>query len=494
MKYILALDQGTTSSRAILFDRSGQPLSIAQKEFRQYYPQPGWVEHDAAEIWQTQLETARAVLEKQGISAAEVAAIGITNQRETAVLWDKRSGRPVCPAVVWQCRRTAPYCDSLKGQGLENMFREKTGLPIDAYFSATKIRWVLQNVPEAAKLAESGNLLFGTVDTWLIWNLTGGQVHATDYSNASRTMLFNIHTLKWDAEILELLGIPESILPKVRPSSGLFGHSLPALFGAAIPIAGAAGDQQAALFGQACFSPGAAKNTYGTGCFLLMNTGEKPFFSRNGLITTIAWGLEGKVTYALEGSVFVAGAAIQWLRDELGLISSAAETEGLCRSVADNCGVYLVPAFVGLGAPYWDPYARGVLTGLTRGANRAHIVRAAVESMAYQTCDVLRAMEQDAGIPLAELRADGGAAANAFLLQFQADITGVPVLRPSTLETTALGAAYLAGLAVGYWSDFAEIRRNWQVAEAFSPVISKEEAAGLEAGWRHAVRQAQMKD
>ena len=494
MKYILALDQGTTSSRAILFDRSGQPLSIAQKEFRQYYPQPGWVEHDAAEIWQTQLETARAVLEKQGISAAEVAAIGITNQRETAVLWDKRSGRPVCPAIVWQCRRTAPYCDSLKEQGLENMFREKTGLPIDAYFSATKIRWVLQNVPEAAKLAESGNLLFGTVDTWLIWNLTGGQVHATDYSNASRTMLFNIHTLEWDAEVLELLGIPESILPEVRPSSGLFGHSLPALFGAAIPIAGAAGDQQAALFGQACFSPGAAKNTYGTGCFLLMNTGGEPVSSQNGLITTIAWGLDGRVTYALEGSVFVAGAAIQWLRDELGLISSAAETEGLCRSVADNCGVYLVPAFVGLGAPYWDPYARGVLTGLTRGANRAHIVRAAVESMAYQTCDVLRAMEQDAGIPLAELRADGGAAANAFLLQFQADITGVPVLRPSTLETTALGAAYLAGLAVGYWSDFAEIRRNWQVAEAFSPVISKEEAAGLEAGWRHAVRQAQMRD
>ena len=456
MKYILALDQGTTSSRAILFDRSGQPLSIAQKEFRQYYPQPGWVEHDAAEIWQTQLETARAVLEKQGISAAEVAAIGITNQRETAVLWDKRSGRPVCPAIVWQCRRTAPYCDSLKEQGLENMFREKTGLPIDAYFSATKIRWVLQNVPEAAKLAESGNLLFGTVDTWLIWNLTGGQVHATDYSNASRTMLFNIHTLEWDAEVLELLGIPESILPEVRPSSGLFGHSLPALFGAAIPIAGAAGDQQAALFGQACFSPGAAKNTYGTGCFLLMNTGGEPVSSQNGLITTIAWGLDGRVTYALEGSVFVAGAAIQWLRDGLGLISSAAETEGLCRSVADNCGVYLVPAFVGLGAPYWDPYARGVLTGLTR--------------------------------------ADGGAAANAFLLQFQADITGVPVLRPSTLETTALGAAYLAGLAVGYWSDFAEIRRNWQVAEAFSPAISKEEAAGLEAGWRHAVRQAQMRD
>ena len=404
MKYILALDQGTTSSRAILFDRSGQPLSIAQREFRQYYPQPGWVEHDAAEIWKTQLETARAVLEKQGISAAEVAAIGITNQRETAVLWDKRSGTPVCPAIVWQCRRTAPSCDALKEQGLESMFREKTGLPIDAYFSATKIRWVLQNVPEAAKLAESGNLLFGTVDTWLIWNLTGGQVHATDYSNASRTMLFNIHTLKWDAEILKLLGIPESILPEVRPSSGLFGHSLPALFGAAIPIAGAAGDQQAALFGQACFSPGAAKNTYGTGCFLLMNTGEKPVSSRNGLITTIAWGLNGKVTYALEGSVFVAGAAIQWLRDELGLISTAAETEGLCRSVADNCGVYLVPAFVGLGAPYWDPYARGVLTGLTRGANRAHIVRAAVESMAYQTYDVLRAMEQDAGIPLAELR------------------------------------------------------------------------------------------
>ena len=492
MKYILALDQGTTSSRAILFDRNGQMHSTAQKEFRQYYPEGGWVEHDAAEIWETQLEVAREAIAKQGISAEDIAAIGITNQRETTVLWDKRNGRPVYHAIVWQCRRTAPYCDTLREAGWAEKIRDKTGLPIDAYFSATKIRWILQNVPEAKELAANGNLLFGTIDTWLIWNLTGGQVHATDYSNASRTMLFNIHTLEWDKELLELLEIPESILPEVRPSSGVFGNALPLLFGAAIPIAGAAGDQQSALFGQACFSPGTAKNTYGTGGFLLMNTGDTPVSSKNGLITTIAWGLNGKVSYALEGSIFVAGAAIQWLRDELKMISSAAETEGLCREVEDTCGVYLVPAFVGLGAPYWDSYARGVLTGLTRGANRCHIVRAAVESMAYQTSDVLKAMEQDAGIPLAELRVDGGAAANTFLLQFQSDITGVPVLRPSTLETTALGAAYLAGLAVGYWQDLTEIRRNWQVSCAFSPELSQEKAEEKVAGWHHAVKQARL--
>lgn len=492
MKYILSLDQGTTSSRAILFNEGGEMMSSAQKEFKQYYPKPGWVEHDPAEIWNTQLEVARAAIEKSGISAEDVAAIGITNQRETTILWDKRNGKPVHNAIVWQCRRTAPTCDSLKEAGWADKIREKTGLLIDAYFSATKIRWILQNVPAAKELAKSGNLLFGTIDTWLIWNLTGGQVHATDYSNASRTMLFNIHTLEWDKEILELLEIPASILPEVRPSSGVFGNTLPLLFGAAIPVAGVAGDQQAALFGQACFSPGTAKNTYGTGGFLLMNTGDEPVSSKNGLVTTIAWGLGGKITYALEGSIFVAGAAIQWLRDELKLISSAAETEGLCKAVPDTCGVYLVPAFVGLGAPYWDPYARGVLTGLTRGANRSHIVRATVESMAYQTYDVLHAMEQDAGIPLAELRVDGGAAANSFLLQFQSDITGVPVLRPSTLETTALGAAYLAGLAVGYWDDLTEIRRNWQVSAAFNPELSQEKAKEKVNGWHHAVKQARL--
>ena len=492
MKYILSLDQGTTSSRAILFNESGEMMSSAQKEFKQYYPNPGWVEHDPMEIWNTQLEVARAAIEKLGISAENVAAIGITNQRETTILWDKRNGKPVHNAIVWQCRRTAPTCDSLKEAGWADKIREKTGLLIDAYFSATKIRWILQNVPEAKELAKSGNLLFGTIDTWLIWNLTGGQVHATDYSNASRTMLFNIHTLEWDKEILELLEIPASILPEVRPSSGVFGNTLPLLFGAAIPVAGVAGDQQAALFGQACFSPGTAKNTYGTGGFLLMNTGDTPVSSKNGLVTTIAWGLGGKITYALEGSIFVAGAAIQWLRDELKLISSAGETECLCKEVPDTCGVYLVPAFVGLGAPYWDPYARGALTGLTRGANRSHIVRATVESMAYQTYDVLHAMEQDAGIPLAELRVDGGAAANSFLLQFQSDITGVPVLRPSTLETTALGAAYLAGLAVGYWDDLTEIRRNWQVSAAFNPELSQEKAEEKVNGWHHAVKQARL--
>ncbi len=490
MKYILSLDQGTTSSRSILFNQQGQAICTAQKEFTQFYPHQGWVEHDPMEIWQTQLETAREVIEKAGISSENISAIGITNQRETTILWDKRNGRTLCNGIVWQCRRTAPFCDELKDKGYENFFREKTGLPIDAYFSATKIKWVLENVSGAKELAAKGNLLFGTIDTWLIWNLTGGQVHATDYSNASRTMLFHIHNLTWDEEILDLLEIPEAILPKVVPSSGVLGHTLPSLLGSPIPIAGVAGDQQAALFGQACYSPGAAKNTYGTGCFLLMNTGDTPVTSKNGLLTTIAWGLDNKITYALEGSVFVAGAAIQWLRDELKMISSAGETEGLCRSVSDTCGVYLVPAFTGLGAPYWDPYARGILTGLTRGANRAHIVRAAVESMAYQTYDVLHAMEQDAGIPLAELRVDGGAAANGFLLQFQSDITGVPVLRPSTLETTALGAAYLAGLAVGYWKNLTEIRRNWQISCVFSPEISKEAAEEKNNGWKKAVNQA----
>lgn len=493
MQYIMSLDQGTTSSRCILFDKKGAAVSTAQKEYRQIYPQPGWVEHDPMEIWQSQLEVAQKALEQKGVTAADIAAIGITNQRETTILWDKRTGKPIYNAIVWQCRRTAEDCEELAKKGYTDLFREKTGLLLDAYFSATKIRWVLNHVEGARKLAEEGNLLFGTVDTWLIWNLTGGQVHATDYSNASRTMLFNIHTLQWDTEILDILGIPPSILPKVMPSSGVFGHTLPFHFGAPIPIAGAAGDQQSALFGQACFTPGSAKNTYGTGCFLLMHTGDAPVMSKNGLLTTIAWGLDGKVTYALEGSVFVAGAAIQWLRDELKLIGSAPETEELAMSVPDTCGVYLVPAFVGLGAPYWDPYARGILTGLTRGANKNHIARAALESMAYQTYDVLHAMEEDAGIPLAELRVDGGAAANNFLLQFQADITGVPVLRPKTLETTALGAAYLAGLGVGYWKDLSEIRRNWGVSHAYSPKASKEEATEKLEGWQKAVRQTLTK-
>lgn len=493
MQYIMSLDQGTTSSRCILFDKFGHIAGVVQKEYRQIYPHAGWVEHDPMEIWQSQLSVAQEVLKQNGLTAADIAAIGITNQRETTILWDKRTGKPVYNAIVWQCRRTADYCDSLKERGLTELFQEKTGLLIDAYFSATKIRWILENVPEAKKMAEEGNLLFGTVDTWLIWNLTGGQVHATDYSNASRTMLFNIHTLEWDKEILDILDIPASILPKVMPSSGVFGETLPFHFGAPIPIAGAAGDQQAALFGQACFTPGSAKNTYGTGCFLLMHTGDKPVTSHRGLLTTIAWGLDGKVSYALEGSVFVAGAAIQWLRDELHIISSAPESESLALSVPDTCGVYLVPAFVGLGAPYWDPYARGTLTGLTRGANRNHIVRAALESMAYQTYDVLRVMEEDAGIPLAELRVDGGAAENNFLLQFQADITGVPVLRPKTLETTALGAAYLAGLAVGYWKDRSEIRRNWGVSHAYSPKMSKEEAGEKLDGWQKAIRQTLQK-
>lgn len=492
MQYILSLDQGTTSSRAILFGKDGAPVASVQQEFTQFYPQQGWVEHDALEIWETQLDVAHRVIAEAQISPSQISAIGITNQRETTVLWDKRTGKPVCNAIVWQCRRTAPYCDSLIDQNHSDMIRQKTGLPIDAYFSGTKIRWVLENTPNARKLAEDGNLLFGTMDTWLIWNLTNGEVHATDYSNASRTMLFNIHTLEWDTEILDLLGISTSILPEVLPSSHLFGTTEESLFGAKIPIGSAIGDQQAALFGQTCFTAGMAKNTYGTGCFLLMNTGDKPVTSKNGLISTIAWGLDGKITYALEGSIFVAGAAIQWLRDELKLIQTASETEALCEAVEDTCGVYLVPAFVGLGAPYWDPYARGLITGLTRGANRNHIVRATVESIAYQNFDVLRAMEQDANLPLVSLRADGGAAANNFLLQFQSDITGVEVLRPSCLEVTALGAAYLAGLAVGYWANTDEIKANWTLSRSFTPIMPKRDAKEKYIGWQTAVKQTRF--
>ena len=468
-KYILAIDAGTTSSRAILFDHDGQMCAVSQKEFPQYYPQPGWVEHDPLEIWDTQLEVIQNVVEKAGASFADIAAIGITNQRETTIVWDKKTGEPVYNAIVWQCRRTAEYCDGLKAQGLAESIREKTGLLIDPYFSGSKIHWILENVPGAREKAEKGDLLFGTVDSWLIWKLTGGVSHVTDYSNASRTMCFNIHSLSWDEDILDILGIPAQMLPEVKPSGSFLGTTDPALTEVPIPIAGAAGDQQAALFGQACFEPGQAKNTYGTGCFLLMNTGEKPIFSDNGLVTTIAWGYDGKVNYALEGSIFTAGAAVQWLRDELMLIKSASETEAAARSVPDSNGVYLVPAFTGLGAPYWDPYARGAIVGLTRGANRNHIIRAVLESIAYQTDDVLDVMQKDSGIHLSSLKVDGGAAANNFLMQFQADVINAPVLRPSCLETTAMGAAFFAGLTVGFWDSQADIVRNLRISSEFTP-------------------------
>lgn len=483
--YLLALDQGTTSSRAILFTRSGEALCQVSKEFTQYYPQPGWVEHDPLEIWQTQLEVARTVIAKANIQPDEIAAIGVTNQRETTVVWDKLTGNPICPAIVWQCRRTAPLCDRLKAEGLEAIFREKTGLVVDAYFSATKIMWILENIPDARTKAEAGELLFGTIDTWLIWNLTGGAVHVTDFSNASRTLLFNIHTLQWDQELLHLLQIPANILPEVRPSSEVYGTTN--LLGTEIPIAGDAGDQQAALFGQGCFRKGMAKNTYGTGCFMLMNTGSKPVTSQHGLLTTISWGMNGRIEYALEGSVFVAGAVIQWLRDELGLIRNAAETEEIARSVEDSNGVYLVPAFTGLGTPYWDPYARGSIVGLTRGANRAHIVRAALESIAYQTKDVLHAMQQDAGLTMTELRVDGGAVVNQFLMQFQADLLGTPVVRPRVNETTALGAAYLAGLGVGFYKSLDDVSQNWQTDHRFIPDMPTERRTKLYTGWQKAV-------
>ncbi len=492
-KYILALDQGTTSSRAILFDRSGKVAGTAQKEFTQHYPKPGWVEHDPMEIWGTQSGVAREVLERTGIRAVEIAAIGITNQRETTIVWDKATGRPVCNAIVWQCRRTASLCDELKHRGLEAYIREHTGLVPDAYFSGTKLQWILNNVAGARARAEKGELLFGNVDSWLIWNLTRGAVHVTDYSNASRTMLFNIRTLQWDETLLKALDIPACMLPEVKPSSGVYGHSNPQLFGSAVPIAGDAGDQQAALFGQACFEDGMAKNTYGTGCFMLMNTGNKPVPSRNGLLTTIAWGCDARVEcveYALEGSIFVAGAAVQWLRDELKLIDSAVQSEELANAVPDTNGVYVVPAFVGLGAPYWDMYARGAIVGLTRGANRNHIVRATLESIALQTMDVLQAMEDDSGLRLKALKVDGGAVANNFLMQFQADMLGVPVDRPVVTETTAMGAAFLAGLAVGFWKDQAEIAAIWAVDRRFKPALSAEVRDRKYKGWKQAVERS----
>ena len=489
-KYMMALDSGTTSNRCILFDRAGRIVSVAQREFTQYFPQPGWVEHDANEIWATLLGVAVEAMQMAGAAAADIAAIGITNQRETTIVWDKATGEPVHHAIVWQCRRTSEYCDELRGRGLTARFREKTGLVLDAYFSATKLHWLLENVPGVRERAAKGELLFGTVETWLIWKLTGGRAHVTDYSNASRTMLFNINTLDWDEEILAELNIPRSMLPKPLPSSGLFGTTAPSLLGGEIPITGAAGDQQAALFGQTCFQPGEAKNTYGTGCFLLMNTGEKPVFSQNGLVTTIAWGLGEKVTYALEGSIFVAGAAIQWLRDEMKLIANAAESEAVAQEVADTNGCYVVPAFTGLGAPYWDQYARGAIVGLTRGCNRAHIVRATLDSLTYQTYDVLNAMRADSGIALASLKVDGGASANNYLMQTQADVIGAPVLRPTCVESTAMGAAYLAGLAVGFWRDQAEIRKIWAVDRTFEPQLDAKSRDARLHGWHRAVQRA----
>ncbi|MCI9328473.1 MAG: glycerol kinase GlpK [Ruminococcus sp.] len=486
-KYVMALDSGTTSNRCILFNEKGEMCSVAQKEFTQHFPKPGWVEHEPGEIWSTQLAVAREAMTKIGASAEDISAIGITNQRETTIVWDKNTGQPVYPAIVWQCRRTSEYCDSLKEKGLTEKFREKTGLVIDAYFSGTKVKWILDHVEGARERAEKGTLLFGTVETWLIWKLTRGAVHVTDYSNASRTMLFNIHTLEWDDEILEELDIPKSMLPQARASSEIYGETDPSFFGGRIPIAGAAGDQQAALFGQACFEQGDAKNTYGTGCFLLMNTGSQPVLSKNGLVTTIAWGMDGKVTYALEGSIFVAGAALQWLRDELRLIDSAADSEYFAQRVKDTNGCYVVPAFTGLGAPYWDQYARGTIVGLTRGVNKYHIIRATLESLAYQVNDVLEAMKADSGMNLSSLRVDGGASANNFLMQTQADFSNAPVNRPRCVETTAMGAAYLAGLAVGYWKDIEDVKQNWGIDKIFVPAIEPEKREKMLKGWKRAV-------
>lgn len=489
-KYIMALDQGTTSSRAIIFDENGLIKGVTNREFTQIYPKPGWVEHDPMEIWGSQIGVAKEVLLKCGLTVNDIAAIGITNQRETTVVWDKNTGKPVYNAIVWQCRRTAPICDDLKARGLTEKIREKTGLVVDAYFSGTKVKWILDNVEGAREKAEKGELLFGNIDTWLIWNLTGGKVHVTDYSNASRTMLFNIHDLDWDDEILKELNIPRAMLPKAMPSSHVYGYTTTEVFGGEIPISGVAGDQQAALFGQACYSPGMAKNTYGTGCFMLMNTGEKAVTSKSGLLTTIAWGVDGKVEYALEGSIFIAGAVVQWLRDELRVLDNAAQSEELATKVEDNNGVYLVPAFIGLGAPYWDMYARGTIVGLTRGAKREHIVRAALESICYQTRDVLEAMQKDSGITLKSLKVDGGAVANNFLMQFQSDILGVPVDRPKVIETTALGAAYLAGLAVGYWKDKDDIAAKWQIDRTFKPEMDSNMKDNLYKGWKKAVERA----
>ena len=487
-KYVMALDAGTTSNRCILFNEKGEMCSVAQKEFTQYFPKPGWVEHNANEIWSSQLSVAVEAMAQIGANAEDIAAIGITNQRETTIVWDKMTGEPVYNAIVWQCRRTSEYCDSLKEKGLTDKFREKTGLVIDAYFSGTKLKWILDNVPGVRERAEKGELLFGTVETWLIWKLTKGSVHVTDYSNASRTMLFNINTLQWDDEILAELNIPKCMLPEAKPSSCVYGESDPVFFGGPIKIAGAAGDQQSALFGQTCFNPGEAKNTYGTGCFMLMNTGEKPVFSKNGLVTTIAWGLDGKVNYALEGSIFVAGASIQWLRDEMRLIDSSPDSEYMAKKVKDTNGCYVVPAFTGLGAPHWDQYARGTIVGITRGVNKYHIIRATLESLAYQTNDVLRAMQADSGIQLEALKVDGGASANNLLMQIQSDIIQAPVHRPKCVETTAMGAAYLAGLAVGYWANKEDVIKNWAIDCVFAPEIEPEERDKKVKGWNKAVK------
>jgi len=486
-KYVMALDQGTTSSRCILFNKEGLIASEAQKEFAQIFPKPGWVEHDPMEIWATQIGMAQEAMAKINATAEDISAIGITNQRETTVVWNKHTGVPVYNAIVWQCRRTASTCDELKAVGFDIVIREKTGLVLDAYFSGTKVKWILDNVPGARVDAEKGDLLFGTIDTWLIWKLTRGKVHVTDYTNASRTMLYNIHKLAWDEEILNILDIPKSMLAKVKPSSYVYGHTDNSIFGFPIAIAGAAGDQQAALFGQTCYEAGTAKNTYGTGCFLLMNTGEKAVESHNGLLTTIAYGIDGKVNYALEGSVFVAGATIQWLRDELRMIKTAPESEAYAAEVEDTGGVYMVPAFVGLGAPYWDPYARGTIVGLTRGTKKEHFIRAALESLAYQTNDVLKAMQEDSGITLKALKVDVGACANNFLMQFQSDILDVQVDRPEVIETTALGAAYLAGLAVGYWKDKEEVAKNWALSRSFESKMGQEKRVELLKGWHKAV-------
>jgi len=489
-EYILAIDQGTTSSRAILFDQKGKPLASEQQEFSQIYPQPGWVEHDPEEIWRMSLEVMRTVIFQAGIEPRQIASLGITNQRETTVLWDKKTGKPISNAIVWQCRRTADICTELKEKGLEKKFREKTGLVIDAYFSGTKIKWLLDNVDGAREKAEKGELAFGTIDSWLVYKLTGGKVHITDYSNASRTLIFNIHELKWDEELLSILGIPKEILPEVCPSSQVYGKADKTLLGSEIPIGGIAGDQQAATFGQVCFFKGMAKNTYGTGSFLLMNTGEKAISSKHGLLTTIGWGLQDKIYYALEGSIFITGAVVQWLRDGLRLVDEARDTEWMAKSVSDTGGVYFVPAFSGLGAPHWDMYARGVIVGLTRGTTKKHLVRAGLEAIAYQCRDVVEAMEQDSGIKIQNLRVDGGAVANDFLMQFQADILDVPVERPVITETTALGAAYLAGLAVNYWKDIDEIARIWRREELFQPQMNAEKKEKLYSGWKKAIQRS----
>ncbi|POZ89192.1 MULTISPECIES: glycerol kinase GlpK [Petrotoga] len=489
-KYILSIDQGTTSSRAIIFDHDGNVVSVAQQEFMQYYPKPGWVEHDPNEIWATTMGVIADAMARGNINRSQISAIGITNQRETTVIWDAETGKPLHNAIVWQDRRTSKICDTLKEKGLEETIKHKTGLMVDAYFSGTKIKWILDNVEGTKEKAEAGKLRFGTIDTWLIWKLTNGKVHVTDYTNASRTMIYNIFERKWDEDLLKELNIPSSLLPEVKPSSQIYGNTDPDVFGAEVPIAGIAGDQQAATFGQVCYEKGMVKNTYGTGCFMLMNTGEEPIESKHGLLTTIAYGINGKVNYALEGSIFVTGAAVQWLRDELKIVDSAADTEYYATKVKDNGGVYFVPAFAGLGAPYWDMYARGTIVGLTRGSSKAHIIRATLESIAYQTRDVLEAMEADSGIKLKTLRVDGGAALNNFLLQFQADILGVEVERPVVNETTALGAGYLAGLAVGFWNGQEELLRKWKRDALFTPQMDADEREKLYAGWKRAVERA----